>query len=100
AKVSEALSLADGSKTAVAEFVQTKGYFPASNTSAGVALATSIKGNYVSTVTISTGGVITALMSVTGVTGNVVLTPKTTAGSVKWACTGSLPAKYLPSSCR
>ena len=100
AKVSEALSLADGSKTAVAEFVQTKGYFPASNASAGVALSTSIKGNYVSSVTVGANGVITAAMSVPGVTGNVVLTPRTTAGTVSWTCTGTIPQKYLPSSCR
>ena len=43
-QVSEGSALADGVKTAVAEFYQNKGYFPNANSSTGLATAASIKG--------------------------------------------------------
>src|SRR5580692_2062117 len=66
-QVSEGSSLAEGSKTALAEFYSNKGYFPANNVSAGVATATSIVGNYVQSVTVSGStatGTITVLYGV------------------------------------
>ena len=53
-QVSEGSALADGVKTAMAEFQQNKGHFPANNTSAGLALSTSILGSYVSDVNVGT----------------------------------------------
>ena len=61
AKVSEGLQLAAGAKTAVAETFSAKGAFPADNAAAGLALATDIKGNNVTSVTVGAGGVITIL---------------------------------------
>ncbi len=60
AQVSEALSLVGGAKSSIAEFYQIRGYFPANNTSANLALSQSISGNFVSTTTVSAGGVVTA----------------------------------------
>src|SRR5882757_4064814 len=54
-QVSEGAVLADGQKTALAEFYNNKGYFPPNNNSAGVESSSSITGKYVSTVTITTG---------------------------------------------
>ncbi|MFN3897704.1 MAG: pilin [Acinetobacter junii] len=99
--VSEGLSLASGAKAAVTEFYSTKGTWPASNGSAGIATAASIKGNAVNSVTVGTSGVITVAMNATKVaSGNVVLTPTNANGSVTWACTGTIPSKFLPSNCR
>ena len=102
ARVSEGLSLASGAKTSVTEFWSSKGAFPTSNVSAGVATASSINGKAVNSVTIGTGGAITVAYNATLVaTGNVVLTPSTASGgSVKWTCTTSLVKKYVPSECR
>src|SRR5687768_13560191 len=47
-QVSEGSALADGMKTAMAEFQQNTGYFPPANASAGLATNISIVGNYVS----------------------------------------------------
>src|SRR5664279_4145718 len=56
-QVSEGSVLADGAKTAVAEFYSNKGYLPGNNASAGLAAAASIRGNYVTTLTVaSTAG--------------------------------------------
>lgn len=105
-QVSEGASLAEGSKTAVAEFYSNLGRFPASNVSAGVAASTSILGTYVTGVVI-TKGVITVTY---GGKANAALTTKTlefsattNAGSTKWRCkslTTPMNPKYLPTICR
>ena len=105
AKVSEGLSLADGAKTAVSEFYTTNNRFPANNTSAGLSQPGSIKGKYVSTVTIGTGGSITAAFNtqVPGTSPAIVLTPSSAnSGSITWTCKNNfgLAAKYTPSSCQ
>jgi type IV pilus assembly protein PilA len=108
-QVSEGLALADGSKTAVGEFYTTTGRLPDNNGSAGLATKTDIKGQYVSQVEVSAGGLITATYG--GAKANkaikdgpstLVLSPITHPGSVEWHCRAgnALPPKYLPSSCR
>jgi type IV pilus assembly protein PilA len=107
-QVSEGAVLTDGAKTAVAEFYSNKGTLPSNNTSAGLASAASITGSYVSSVTVAAGK-ITAEFSETapqkanhaidGLT--FVLSPVTSTGTTSWTCSGgTVPAKYLPSSCR
>ncbi|VEJ21963.1 pilin [Neisseria animaloris] len=113
AQVSEALTLADGQKTAVTEYYADKGELPENNDKAGIAPATDIKGKYVTSVTVSKG-VITALLNSTGLAdgikgASVILTPTTNNGSVSWSCstaktggsgTDPLEAKYIPAACR
>ncbi len=108
AQVSEGLSLADGAKTAMSEFYTNRGTFPTNNSSAGLASAGSIQGNYVSSVSVS-GGVIT--ITYAGPKVNTKIKNDTlelsaitsNAGSIAWTCkTGTssgLAAQYLPSSC-
>lgn len=118
AQISEAVTLADGQKTAVTEYYADKGEFPKNNADAGVAAATDIKGKYVTSVTIGANGVITALMNSTGVAdgvkgASIVLTPTAASGAVTWECkakksggggaggaAGNLEAKYIPAACR
>ncbi len=104
AQVSEGMSLADGVKTAVAEFYTNAGHFPLNNTSAGLALSTSILGNYVTDVA-TVSGVTTikygnkANSNISGST--LLLSAFANAGSIQFTCkAGTLAAKYLPSSCR
>lgn len=104
AQVSEGLSLADGAKTAIAEFYTNKGHFPLNNTSAGMATDTSIKGNYVKSVatvsgvtTITFGNKANDKIS----TKTLILSATGNTGSTEFVCkAGSISAKYLPSSCR
>ena len=110
-QVSEGSVLADGAKTAVAEFFSNRGTYPTNNASAGLATAASIQGKYVSSLTV-TGGLITAAFSKTAplranaaIDGkNLIFSPTgtATAGSVKWTCRSqsTVPAKYLPTVCR
>ena len=115
-QVSEGLTLADGAKTAVAEFYTNTGHLPTNNTSAGLANAASIGGNYAQSVTVTN----TAINVKYGKTGaangfgtkantnidgkQIQLSPITKAGSISWTCKAAtatpVTAKYLPSSCR
>src|SRR5690242_17904162 len=91
-QVSEGLALADGSKTAVGEFYTTTGRLPESNGSAGLATNTDIRGQYVSSVTVGTGGIITAAYGgpkankALKTTSTLLLSPITHPGSVEWRC--------------
>ncbi|MDF4001966.1 pilin [Luteibacter sp. PPL552] len=101
AKVSEGLVLADAAKLAVSETFQSKGTMPANNAEAGYTATTS---TYVSGIAITPNtGVVTVTYQRIGSgvdNANVVLTPTTTTGVIKWACSGSVQKQYLPSTCR
>jgi type IV pilus assembly protein PilA len=107
-QVSEASTLADGAKTAIAEFYSNTGNFPTNNASAGLALSTDIRGKYVKSVDVSTdkgiievafgGGANTAIQS-----SIFALSAITHAGSIEWSCANAkttVAPKYLPTSCR
>ena len=105
AKVSEVVLAASAGKTSISEAAATYGQMP--NASQGS--ITSQSSPYVATVTYAqsngTTGVITATASakesaISG--GTVTLTGVYSAstGQVSWACSGSIAAKYMPSSCK
>ena len=113
-QVSEGLSLGEGAKSAVWDFISNTGRLPplvGGNASVGLPAAGSIKGSYVTQVNVS-GGVIT--ISYGGPKANSNLTASTTlqlspiftnsSGSVQWTCKApagtGVANKYLPTSCR
>lgn len=109
AQVSEGLSLADGAKTAFVEYFNNYGKFPTKNASAGLATAASIKGNYVTSVDVSTtNGQITVAFggpkanAALGTGQTLILSAVTSGGgSVAFTCKSTtIASKYLPSSCR
>ncbi|MEM7540583.1 MAG: pilin [Pseudomonadota bacterium] len=102
AKVTEGLSLASAAKTGVAEYWASQGSLPANNTAAGLVTSTSITGNSVSSVNIGTGGAISIAYSGNPIgASTIILDPSTPGGAIQWDCTtGTLLAKYRPSSCR
>ncbi|EMT8269416.1 pilin [Neisseria gonorrhoeae] len=127
AQVSEAILLAEGQKSAVTEYYLNNGEWPADNGAAGVASASTIKGKYVKSVTV-TNGVVTAEMASSNVNKEIQgkklsLWARRENGSVKWFCgqpvtrnaaaakagtdavtadtTGTkIETKHLPSTCR
>ncbi len=104
-QVSEGLSLAEGAKTAVWDYVSNNGRMPSNNESAGLpATPESIAGKYVSSVTIA-GGLITVAYNTPKSNSNLqsstlLLSPITHAGSIEWKCSATAKPQYLPSSCR
>ncbi|EMS3180678.1 pilin [Neisseria gonorrhoeae] len=116
--------LAEGQKSAVAEYYLNHGKWPENNDSAGVASPADIKGKYVQSVTVA-NGVVTAKMKSDGVNKEIKgkklsLWAKREAGSVKWFCgrpvkrgakdgtddvakdgkDKEIETKHLPSTCR
>ena len=112
-QVSEGSALADGTKTAVAEYYQNTGVFPTTNALAGLSTDTTIKGEYVSAVNVNAGaaGVIGAayngsrahakLKAVASTVANGLLfSAVTNAGSIEWHCKSTaIPQKWCSSSC-
>lgn len=101
ARVSEGLSLAAAAKTAVSEYYAGKGSFPADNNAAGLPAATDIKGESVSQVEVS-NGLITITYTAKVENGKtLLLSPTTVGGGINWKCkSGTLNARYVPSSCK
>ena len=104
ARVSEGLNLAAAAKASVGEYLASKGTFPSTNASAGLAASGSITGNAVSSVAVGANGVITITYTSLVESGKTVtLTPTSSAGGVKWLCrpgTSGVSTKYVPSECR
>ncbi|HEZ2338269.1 TPA: pilin [Neisseria meningitidis] len=109
AQMSEALTLAEGQKSAVVEYYSDNGTFPNSNTSAGIAASNEIKGKYVASVKVegnASVASITATMNSSNVNKDIkgktlVLVSKQNSGSFSWECKkGSVDEKFLPSTCR
>jgi type IV pilus assembly protein PilA len=101
-QVTEGLSLADGWKTAVAEYYAQNGSFPAGVSTTGAAtdiamLATSSVGKYVSGVTVTKGAIVITYSSAAPQQANAAingltlgLTPYTDANNdVVWVCGGA-----------
>jgi len=103
ARVSEALALASGAKTTVAE-----------NAASGAAFASGYVApaatSNVASLSIDAVGVITVTTTTRAGAGTITLTPTAggsalvagtpPSGAIEWACGGNLQAKYKPSNCR
>lgn len=101
AHVSEGFALAGAAKTSVSEYYASEGAWPTDNATAGLAGATSISGNSVTSVSVASE-VITITYNAKVSTGgaNVTLTASDTGGGINWACAGTVPTKLRPSNCR
>jgi type IV pilus assembly protein PilA len=121
-QASEGLTMASAAKASVAEYYATKGTWPTSNIQAGLGSASTIKGKYVSNITVAGGGIAVTYggneVNTKLATTTVGLQPGASVnGDVIWKCgygdtpsgwgtdlgtsvTTTTPGKYLPSSCR
>ena len=119
ARVSEAVSLAAGAKTAVAEYYSNENVWPSDNAEAGLnSVSTDIKGKAVKSLVVD-GGVITATLNNKVVDGGTLtFTPAAdgsapsaitagqaqsgSGGSFTWKCTYGTPLlpKWVPTECR
>jgi type IV pilus assembly protein PilA len=107
-QVSEGSSLADGTKTAVAEYVNNYGVFAANQVSYGLAAPGEIRGKYVTQVDVETQpGVIDVTFggdAHSAIAGeHLAFSPITHGGSIEWVCNGSdttILEKYRPTPCR
>jgi len=101
AQMTEAIAMGAPAKLAVAETASSLGSLTAvTATNSGYTFPGATK--YVSGVVITdTTGVVTITATVPNAPGDVVLTPVEVAGGqLKWTCSGTMDAKYLPANCR
>ena len=108
AQVAEAFTSTEGMKTAIAEFAQTNGIYPAA-TDITNGVGGPVAGKYTSSATTAATGVITITMAAAGTAGAdvagkvITLTPPATiagATSFPFACAAPvMKQKYLPKTC-
>ena len=106
-QVTEGMSLAEGAKTAVADYWSSWGDFPADNLAAGLAVPADINGDYVSELRVENGK-IHVVFDAAGVSAelaghSLVLSPLdvTATSSLDWTCDAvGIPVEYVPSRCR
>ncbi len=103
-QISEAVVLTAPAKTAVSEYRAQAGVFPTSNQLAGLPSSTSIAGNFVESLEIGSGGVISVTLGndvnalVSGQT--VDLEPTWGGFAVEWRCSSTIAPRYVPTPCR
>lgn len=102
AQVAEGYSLATEAKVAIANYYASYGVYPNTSHDAGIALPTSIKGSYVSSVSVDNTGTIKVIYggkSNAQIVGqSMTMQATSNGGSLYWTC-GGLPRKFLPSNC-
>jgi type IV pilus assembly protein PilA len=98
-QVSEAFALIDGQRGSIVEACTDLG--SCSGVPSGVSQVAN--GKYSALPTNAASGVLTSTMSGAASTlvigSDIVMTPTLSGGSVTWACTGNVGAKYKPKSC-
>ncbi len=102
AKMTEVIGMMEPAKLAVAETASSLGSL-ASVTAANNGYAFPGATQYVSGITVSAAGVVAATSTVPNATGTISLTPTEVAantGQLRWACTSTIAAKFLPANCR
>jgi len=104
-QVAEGIALADGAKTAVAEYAfNNRGALPSDNAAAGLASAGSISGNYVAQVEVRGGDIVVTYGNRANqriASQHLLLHPHGDKSSVQWSCgSEDIPDKFLPPSCR
>lgn len=103
-QVSEGMTLMTRPKEGIYQFWSTYGAYPASNASIGVAVAASLKGSYVESISLGPGGVIMATYggkandNIKGQ--NCTLTPSSAGGSLTWHGQCNFANKWRPISFR
>lgn len=99
AKVSEVMLAASSARTAIAEYASTENELPPSTYEVENQQSTYVSGVSWNGTTVTATAQGTSVAAVDGQT--ITLTPTVTSnGQVTWACSGSIPAKFRPSSCR
>lgn len=104
AKMSEALTLLSGAKTAYTEYVSSMGTNP--DTLAEIGVARTVNSNVVQNLTLTTantaiGANITAIGGTTASGDDLFLTAGVGTFGITWTCSSpNIDAQYLPANCR
>lgn len=109
AKVSEVILAASACRTTITEVYQSATTAPGAG-SWGCESSTPTTQYVASIATDANGKVTVTVQGITGVTGNITLTPYSSSGALtsatmgvqvyRWVCDGSIPSNFRPGSCR
>ena len=105
-QVAEGIHLTAVAKVAAEEYFQSTGVFATNNLAAGLPVANTITGKYVSQVQLIAGGDIQITFGnqvhpdINGTT--ISMIPASNGGSVSWSCIrgAAIPNRYVPPVCR
>lgn len=101
-KVSEGILFASDAKSNVAQYYQSTGSFPTSNSEAGI--PANISSPMVASIDVIGNGTgqVTVTTSISGITnGTIIFAPQADASGITWICTGGdLNNNYRPINCR
>ncbi len=104
AQVSEGLSLSQGAKSAVVEYVQNNPDWPVDNAAVGLPDAAEINGNYVQSVAVEQGDIVITYGGQANSliqSSELVLTANAIDGVLEWGCySDDIERKWLPAACR
>jgi|GEM_PF-158459 len=102
AKVSAGMPLVRESQQQLSDFIERTGFLPNQNIDAG--LPETINGDYIQSITVSDGGVMTVIFTNINEhsASTLVFTPTLNDNQVTWECNykGTLAIKYRPQECR
>ena len=104
-KVAEGLTLASAAKASVSTTQMAQGFVPINNAQAGLPAPNSITGNYVASIAVGAGSLITiTYTNDPAIAGRIVtLTPQGNGARQVWECVSgpnTVDAKHLPGTCR
>lgn len=101
ARVTELINVGGNAKAAVSEYRLAQSTWPTSNAQAGI---TTVTTQYVASVAVGAGGVITVTGNPTALgTGGafaITLTPAFSGGVVTWNCNATGATQFAPASCK
>ena len=101
AKVTEAMTLLNGAKTAVAEYYFAAGTFGTNFTSLGYTSVTSAVVDSIELTSSNKALLATLDATLIAADATITMTASTADGTIKWACTSSDNAKpFVPQTCR
>jgi len=105
-QVSEGINLASGAKASATEYYQNRGVFAPDNNTAGLSAAATIRGDYVTQISLVAGGDIQITYGNKAhplITGGVLsMSPTDNFGSISWTCSGDaiILDRFMPAICR
>ena len=98
-KISEAVVLSDGVKSAVVDYYAQQGELPADNAALRLGAPPTVRGRFVSSIAVAAGVVIVTYGDPALLGQTMTFTPTIDGALVRWACTTSLPQHLRPRDC-
>lgn len=99
--VTEGLALAAAAKTSVTEYFTSNAAWPSDNAAAGLATASSIRGQAVDSISVNASLITITYNAKVGAGETILIQGRSGSGALHWDCRGgSVEPRYRPANCR